>query len=119
MGEWRADLLASVGVPSRTVLSSEPDAMLWPSGPEGHAVHGFRVAPQWATDGPAESASQIRTVSSKLPEAMMRRPSGAESHTGHLVLVTGDGLADRLAGVGIPYPDGFVIAGGDAVAVGT
>jgi hypothetical protein len=46
-----------------------------------------------------------RIVSSSPPEGQPASV-GAERHTGHRVGAPGEGLADLLAGVGVPQPDG-------------
>ena len=64
------------------------------------------------------SASHNRTVLSSLPEAR-RCPSGLNATPYTAPLVAGQRIADGCAGVGVPQPDGFVVAAGDdAVPVG-
>ena len=57
-------------------------------------------------------ASHCRTVLSQLPETI-RDPSELNATLLYPVGVTGEGLAARLAGVGVPHPHGLVGATGD------
>ena len=101
-----AERLDGVGVPQPHRLSQLPEAMRLPSGlnatlntPPVWPVSG------WPTGWPV-SASHNRTVLSSLPEAI-RVPSGLNA-TRTPRHVTGQRLADGLAGVGVPQPHGAV-----------
>ena len=82
-----------------------------PVGAERHTGHRVGVPGQRGARGWPVSASHNRTVVSALPEAS-RCPSGLNATLITVSVCPVSGVADRLAGVGVPQPHRVVGAGG-------